>query len=278
VQVVATPFSQPVSHTAASDVGGLLISEILLIGLLLLAPGRLPLTTTDAPPIAQPVSAEVAESIGDRVASALANLSNLVREQSHPDALRLAFHAYHSFARAHPEQVRNPYLYFVDFGLDSRVPRGYVFDMRTLTVVEGPFTVAHGRGSGAAADVPRSFSNVPGSLATSLGLYVAQETYSFNGRQGSRSYKSIGLRLNGVSAGFNDAARMRGVVAHGAPYVTPAQAGRSEGCPAMEEQRARRLLPLLADGGLVFHFSPRDAFWLRHDPWVNADSAPAPLP
>jgi hypothetical protein len=38
----------------------------------------------------------------------------------------------------------------------------------------------------------------------------------------------------------------------------------------MEQARARRLLPLLADGALVFLFSPRDAQWMRADPWVNA--------
>ena len=43
----------------------------------------------------------------------------------------------------------------------------------------------------------------------------------------------------GVSSGFNDNALGRGVVAHGAPYVTPSRAGRSEGCPAMEPSRAR---------------------------------------
>ncbi|HEX9483922.1 MAG TPA: murein L,D-transpeptidase catalytic domain family protein, partial [Gemmatimonadaceae bacterium] len=76
-------------------------------------------------------------------------------------------------------------------------------------------------------------------------------------------------RLQGVSRGFNDQALARGVVAHGAPYVTATKAGRSQGCPAMEPARAQRLLPKLADGGLVFLFAP-DATWLQHDPWVSA--------
>jgi hypothetical protein len=59
------------------------------------------------------------------------------------------------------------------------------------------------------------------------------------------------------------------VVAHGAPYVTPDKAGRSEGCPAMEQARAKRLLPMLANGALVFLFAP-DAEWMRSDPWVVA--------
>jgi hypothetical protein len=75
------------------------------------------------------------------------------------------------------------------------------------------------------------------------------------------------MRLMGVSSGFNDNALARGVVAHGAPYVTPAQAGRSEGCPAMETARAQRLLPKLAEGGMVFLFAP-DQTWMTRDPWV----------
>ena len=74
-------------------------------------------------------------------------------------------------------------------------------------------------------------------------------------------------RLMGVSNGFNDNALDRGVVAHGAPYVTATKAGRSEGCPAMEPTRAQRLLPKLADGGMVFLFAP-DENWMASDPWL----------
>jgi hypothetical protein len=73
----------------------------------------------------------------------------------------------------------------------------------------------------------------------------------------------------GVSGEYNDNARVRGVVAHGAPYVTESRAGRSEGCPAMEQARARRLLPKLAHGGLVFLFAP-EKDWMSDDPWVVA--------
>jgi hypothetical protein len=145
-------------------------------------------------------------------------------------------------------------------------------------VVEGPFTVAHGRGSAAGADgVPRRFGNLFGSATTSLGLFVAQELYAFRGHASGRAYASTGLRLAGVSGAFNSLARARGVVAHGAPYVTSRGAGRSEGCPAMESDRAARLLPKLARGGLVFLFAP-DARWMRQDPWLaRAEAAGADL-
>ncbi|HEY8309647.1 MAG TPA: murein L,D-transpeptidase catalytic domain family protein, partial [Gemmatimonadaceae bacterium] len=206
-----------------------------------------------------------------RTARAIDVLKPAVRQLSHPDALRDAFQSYFTFASEHPDQVRKPYLYFVDYGLSSITPRGYVFDMSTLKIVDGPFMVAQGRGSATnARGIPTHFSNAFGAATTSLGLYVAQELYKFTGHAGGEAYHSIGLRLAGVSGGFNDNARARGVVAHGAPYVTDTRAGRSEGCPAMAPARARELLPKLASGGLVFLFAP-DSNWMSHDPWLSAD-------
>lgn len=206
---------------------------------------------------------------GERVAAALPVLSKFVVKQSHPDALTSALQAYFGYKAAHPGKVRNPYLYFVDYGLDSRTPRGYVFDMEALELVEGPFTVAHGRGSARSGEsVPSRFSNIKDSATSSLGLYLAQETYAFRGKSGGSRYRSVGLRLSGLSGRFNSAARARGIVVHGAPYVSASRAGRSEGCPALEEARAQRLLPKISNGGLVFLFSPNDSSWLRNDPWA----------
>ncbi len=207
-----------------------------------------------------------------KVQMAVNTLSRDVKRQSDPNALTLAVKAYYSYKTAHPDEVRKPYLYFVDYGLDSRTPRGYVFDMKQLKVVEGPFMVAHGRGSAAPTEGrPSRFSNRNGSNATSLGLYLAQETYKFTGKASGRRYSSVGLRLKGLSGSYNSKARARGVVAHGAPYVTASRAGRSEGCPAVEPARALRLLPKIANGGLVFLFSPLDRNWMRQDPWANGD-------
>ncbi|MEO8194038.1 MAG: murein L,D-transpeptidase catalytic domain-containing protein [Gemmatimonadales bacterium] len=207
-----------------------------------------------------------------KVTTALDAFRNVVRPLSHPRALDDAFRSYFAYKSAHPNDVRKPYLYFVDYGLPSTTPRGYVFDMKSLAIVDGPFMVAHGRGSSSRKNgVPTRFSNVSGSAATSLGLYVAQETYAFHGETAGRSYGSLGLRLQGVSAGYNDNARARKVVAHGAPYVTPTKAGRSEGCPAMEQSRARRLLPELANGGMVFLFAP-DPVWMAQDQWVASSA------
>ncbi len=199
---------------------------------------------------------------------ALDALGKMVGQLSDPRALGDAFHGYFAYKTAHPADVKKPYLYFVDYGLPSTKPRGYVFDMVANAIVDGPFMVAAGRGSSPNKDgVPTVFSNRSGSAATSLGLYLADNIYGFTGHTGGRTYSAVGLRLRGLSTGFNDNAFSRGVVAHGAPYVTATKAGRSEGCPAMEPARAERLLPKLANGGLVFLFAPRED-WLAKDPWL----------
>lgn len=208
-------------------------------------------------------------SLAVKTEAALAAFAPSVRAMSHPTALTNAFNSYFAYRAEHPDQVRKPYLYFVDYGLPSTKPRGYVFDMDRLVIVDGPFTVAHGRGSATPSEtVPTRFSNAHGSNATSLGLYLAQETYNFNGKSGGKRYTSVGLRLKGLSKGFNDNARTRGVVAHGAPYVSSTRAGRSEGCPAVTQERARALMPKLANGGMVFLFAP-DSKWMAADPWLE---------
>ncbi len=223
-------------------------------------------------PSAAMSAATTTNAMATKVKSAVAVLSSAVRRLSDPHALENAFHSYFAFKSAHPDQVKKPYLYFVDYGLPNTQPRGYVFDMSALRIVDGPFTVAHGRGSApGGTSTPTRFSNAFGSAATSLGLYLAKATYAFTGSSGGHPYHSMGLRLAGVSTGFNDNALARGVVAHGAPYVTPGRAGSSKGCPAMEPARAQVLLPKLADGGMVFLFAPNTK-WLSSDPWVGAGS------
>lgn len=208
-------------------------------------------------------------AIAANTREALAVFGGLVRNLSHERALESAFRSFYAYREKNPDQVRKPLLYFVDYGLPATARRGYVFDMDQLKIVDGPFTVAHGRGSSRNRfGIPTLFSNRHGSAATSLGLYLAQETYRFSGSSAGGRYTSIGLRLKGLSGAFNSNARSRGVVAHGAPYVTANRAGRSEGCPAVDQARAKKLMPMLANGALVFLFAP-DERWLENDPWLN---------
>ncbi len=146
----------------------------------------------------------------------------------------------------------------IDYSRPSTEPRLWVFDLDRQTLLFEEW-VAHGRNSG--DNLTRSFSNREGSYMSSLGAFVAQETYS-----GGNGYS---LRLRGLEPGFNDRARERAIVIHGAPYVNPVAArvqgrlGRSLGCPAVRPAVARPLIDSLRGGTLVFAYYP-DPEWLRH--------------
>src|SRR5437762_2804780 len=102
--------------------------------------------------------------------TAVGALQNIVGRLSHPRALEDAFHGYFAYKALHPDEVKKPLPYFVDYCQPSTARRGWVFDMSSLKVVDGPFTVAHGRGSASAnATLPTTFSNLLGSATTSLG-------------------------------------------------------------------------------------------------------------
>jgi hypothetical protein len=148
----------------------------------------------------------------------------------------------------------------IDYSLPSTEPRLWLLDVEAGRVLKVEH-VAHGRGSG--ENHATRFSNVEGSFQTSLGLYVAAETY-----HGGNGYS---LRLDGLDPGFNDRARERLIVIHGAPYVDPDLAGRqgrlgrSYGCPAVRPEVAREVIDHLKDGQLVFAYYP-DPDWLASSP------------
>lgn len=249
-------------------------AAVLFAGASLRVPERQPVV---APPPATTAAVDTTTVPDSAIAAnpasrALTAFASMVHSLSSPKSLESAVKSYFAFKTAHPDEIKKPLLYFVDYGLPSTTPRGYVLNMSSLKVVEGPFTVAHGRGSSTSQyGLPTRFSNAFGSAATSLGLYVTKALYAFTGHTAGRTYSSVGLRLQGVSTGFNDNAFARGVVAHGAPYVTADKAGRSQGCPAMEPARARELLPKLADGAMVYLFAP-DQNWMSRDPWLAASN------
>ena len=136
------------------------------------------------------------------------------------------------------DQVRNPgTLTVIDYSKPSTEKRMWVFDLRTRALIFKEL-VSHGRGSGKTRAT--TFSNVPESNMTSLGLFRTAEPYV-----GQNGYS---LRLDGLERGVNDRARDRAIVVHGAPYVNAATAkangylGRSLGCPAVRPEIARQLI------------------------------------
>jgi L,D-transpeptidase-like protein len=146
----------------------------------------------------------------------------------------------------------------IDYSKPSTEKRLWVFDLRSHEMIYEEL-VAHGQGSG--GNVPTLFSNDSETHRTSLGLFVTGDTYV-----GKNGYS---LRLDGLDRGFNDHARERAIVMHGAPYVSAefAQAqgrlGRSWGCPALRETVARDVIDRVKGGGLIFAYYPNQE-------WLNA--------
>jgi hypothetical protein len=138
-----------------------------------------------------------------------------------------------------------------------------VFDLKSKELVYEEL-VAHGQGSG--ANMATQFSNTDESHQTSLGLFVARETYI-----GKHGYS---LRLDGLDRGVNDRARERAIVMHGAPYVSEqfvkanGRLGRSWGCPAISAAVAKPMIDRVKGGGLVFAYYP-DAEWLKTSKYLG---------
>jgi len=155
----------------------------------------------------------------------------------------------------------------IDYSKPSTEKRLWVFDLRARELVYEEL-VAHGQGSG--DNLARRFSNEPDTHATSLGLFVTADTYV-----GKNGYS---LRLDGLDRGFNDRARDRAIVMHGAPYVNAALAqaqgrlGRSWGCPALRDAVARDVIDLVKGGGLVFAYYP-DRDWLAASRYLGGCAA-----
>ena len=85
---------------------------------------------------------------------------------------------------------------------------------------------------------------------------------------------AVSLRLDGLEKGFNDRARERAIVIHGADYVNAATAtaqgrlGRSLGCPALRPAIASKVIDVVKGGSLVFAYYP-DPAWLASSEYLN---------
>ena len=153
----------------------------------------------------------------------------------------------------------------IDYSRPSTEPRLWVFDLRTRALLYREL-VAHGQGSG--DNMATRFSNEPDTHRSSLGLFVTGDTYV-----GENGYS---LRLTGLDEGWNDRARERAIVMHGAPYVSAdfvrahGRIGRSWGCPALREGIAREVIDRVKGGGLLFAYYP-DQDWLDSSKYLRCE-------
>lgn len=169
--------------------------------------------------------------------------------------LNMALNAYNK-AQA-KGAVKQRILTIIDYSKPSTEKRMWVIDLVKQKVLYN-LHVSHGKNSGDLMST--RFSNSAGSKASSIGVFVTGESY-----QGSNGYS---LRLDGLERGFNDNARSRAIVIHGADYVSNSfirrfgRAGLSWGCPAIPKEMASSVINTIRHGSVVFAYYP-DRSWLR---------------
>ena len=165
-------------------------------------------------------------------------------------ALEYALLGYHRLLKRHALK-KTAVLSVCDFSQPSSAKRMYVLDLQNRRLLYRTY-VAHGMGSG--REYANSFSNIPDSYKSSLGFYITRNTYV-----GSNG---LSLRIDGVEKGFNDKARQRSIVIHGANYVSErilhkyGLMGTTFGCPAVPEDMASQIIPVLKNGTCFFIFYP----------------------
>ena len=151
----------------------------------------------------------------------------------------------------------------IDFSQPSNMKRLYVLDIKHFKILFHTL-VAHGKNSG--REWARSFSNLHSSYKSSPGFYITGTTYS-----GNNGYS---LKLEGIERGINDNAYERGIVIHGAGYVSQDLAnaqgyiGRSEGCPAVPLTKAASIIKTIKGGTCLFIYHPGQSY-LRHSSVLN---------
>lgn len=141
-------------------------------------------------------------------------------------------------------------LSIIDYSKPSNEKRFFIIDVENRKLLYTTL-VAHGKKSGYVNAT--LFSNKYGSHKSSLGFFRTGNSYN-----GKRGYS---LQLDGLEKGINDNARSRGIVIHGANYVSDNIAngngviGRSWGCPAVSKKLSKEIINLLKGGTLLFIYA-----------------------
>lgn len=146
-------------------------------------------------------------------------------------------------------------LSIIDYSLHSKEKRFWVFDLYNKQLLFNEW-VSHGKYTGNA--MASNFSNIVGSKQSSIGFFITGFTYD-----GKHDYS---LKLYGVEPAFNSNAFKRGIVIHGADYVSKDfiqkhnRLGRSYGCPAIREEVKTSLITTIKDGSCLFSYYPSKTY------------------
>lgn len=179
-------------------------------------------------------------------------------------SLEVFQHAMRGYEKIRKEQeVREDVITVVDFSLPSTEKRMWVIDLENNKVLFHNL-VAHGQGTG--GNMAEKFSNIHESHQSSIGFFLTSELYT--GKHG------LSLRLDGLEEDFNDNARDRAIVMHGADYVSESfitsqgRLGRSFGCPAVPNEMNEDIVNTIAKKSVMFLYYP-DYFYIKQSAFFN---------
>ena len=152
---------------------------------------------------------------------------------------RLIFFMRHPAPGGTPSNSR--YITIADLSANSSQLRNHIIDLESLSIQT--VAVAHGRGIRGenSRDSARVFGNANGSNLTPIGFMVATGGHAtWEQRNGTPA-----LSMRGLQRGINDLNEQRGIIIHGADYVSNERAragqaqGRSQGCLVYDPRTAR---------------------------------------
>lgn len=185
-----------------------------------------------------------------RTALSLYQEMNLEAAGLNEEAFEYAYIGYRRLRKKHLLR-KTSILSVCDFSQPSSEERMYVIDIFNKKLLYRTY-VAHGINSG--KEYASSFSNRRNSYKSSLGFYITQQSYYGD--------NGLSLRIRGMDRGFNDMARSRNIVIHGAPYVSTrilkkyGLMGTTFGCPAIPDDMSSQIIPVIKKGTCFFVYYP----------------------
>jgi hypothetical protein len=171
------------------------------------------------------------------------------------EAFQLAIKGFNKLKES-GQLLNSSILTIIDFSQSSKNKRMYVIDLYKKALLFNTY-VAHGRNTG--EEYAERFSNKPGTLESSLGFYIT-ENMAIGSKVG------LSLILKGIEKGFNDHARDREIIMHGADYATEnfiqknGRLGRSFGCPSLPPDLIKPVAETIKDGTCLFIYKHDDNY------------------